>query len=462
MPSTTLFLLSLFAFVALALANFVASFVRSVVYGYARDLSPSSPENVILLGTILASGLVINLGTILQIASQCRGRNNRVNIKYTQCLVAGCFVLLVGQVHSSMNDLLVASSTNDVNWATFFATPITTFLSFFCSAIFYATTNHLAPSSSRRRPLNFVCRGIRTDEVDTFRDTSREILCRQDDSWSGRNEDSDQSLQLEQLTRRPLIFLEGTACLGKTTICDQTFDFAHYIQLYPDYQRKNDELYVQSMYEANLYADTLYALIDENERSIERKHRRTLIDGTHPPTAALSHISIANDTSGGKLRDASSADITTLFDRSPFSQIAYAILYKFHGESREPHVFAEEIDQLFDDGKFVAELTNVLRKWMVLLRQLYRHVDVRVIWFGAQSPSTTVQRLLKRDSLEVARPGWNLLHFVHNQNKLFRTLQAKTGFGEYREIDILTRDDIANDPPRSSENFTNKITTTVL
>lgn len=405
------FKLALCSFVALAFANFLASFFKSLVYGYPHDANPHTVENVLLLFTILSSGLVINLGTIIQVFSQCRsGGNASVNIRYTQCLVAGCLVLLVGQVHSSMNYVLDTPSLKDINWAAFLATPLTTLLSFVCSAAFYFVNTRVTRGAA-------IC----TEEVDSFSNTSKNLLC---------PENSKPNNNLKRL-----VFLEGTACLGKTTCSDQTFDYAHYLQLYPDYNKKNSEMYVQSMYEANLYADVLYALIGENATS--------LLQETYYQLDSETRASFLN-TSARFSRAKNIVPRVTYFDRSPFSQIAYSILYHLNGHVVEPHIFAEQLDNLFADERFTDELRSVFQKWIALFHQLYPNVEVKLIWFGAQSPSGTVQRMLKRGGIET-KFDWNLLHFVHNQNKLFRTIQERTGFGEYRETLLINRSDLTNE-----------------
>lgn len=110
--------------VLLALGNV---FGAAITRHPERDLRITGHVNFALT---LVAGLVINLGTIIQVASLLRsrrqGEESKIHQDYTVCLVAGCFLLVVCQLYA----YAIGQNAN----VEFLCTLATSVLSFVCTS----------------------------------------------------------------------------------------------------------------------------------------------------------------------------------------------------------------------------------------------------------------------------------------------------------------------------------------
>lgn len=361
--------LCLLALTSITLTNYIVT----IFLFYVWDIAPArnNVQTGLLFVTTLISGFVINLGTIIQIVTQLRKKSNNVDFKYTECLLVGCFVLFVSQIHATTVELILLDNRSIDRWS-LFATPITTLLSLICVFVFYIVTKRQITEESYVLPITRIGKDI--------------------------------------------VFVEGTACIGKTTSCDISFDFARYIDERKLYERKHDCPYIQSLYEANLYADILCEILFKD---------------------AILYSSINEKT-----RDDRQANYY-FFDRCNTSQLVYAILFHLDGACCHPDVFAARFEEtIMRNEELVVEIRRVFRKWSHLFEKMNPQGSISYLWYGARKPEYTASLMTRRDGCEGRMENWNLAYYTQNQNYVFRKIQEITALGRYVEVDVITYDDL--------------------
>lgn len=384
----------LIALVCVAIGNYSETIVRYFWHGISPDRNDAT-RSTVLFATTLLSGLVINLGTIIQIVTQLRRKVSRVDFKYTECLLFGSFVLLVSQMHGTTIEMILLDKSIGLvrmNVISFIATPITTLLSFVCVTIFYAVTKHQEFRANDRHSNN-----INDDDNNNNNNNNKWTVFRKryDDTKIGHD----------------IVFVEGTACIGKTTACDVSFDYARYMDERALYARKHELPYVQALYEANLCVDIVNEIANKNAIVYS-----PMIDST-----------VEHD------------DNYYFFDRSNMSQLVYAILFHLDGARCEPSAFAARFEETIgDDRELNDEIRRVFRKWAYVYGKLNRNGDVSFLWYGARTPEDVAARIRTRNGSECRENDWNLTYYTYNQNYVFRRIQEICDLGRYVEVDLIT------------------------
>nr|WOJ45349.1 HZV_115-like protein [Apis mellifera nudivirus] len=192
------------------------------------------------------------------------------------------------------------------------------------------------------------------------------------------------------------IFIEGTACLGKTSLAstppNQSFDFTEYVKREPLYREKHSLLYVQALYDAELYADmTLLRIIN------------------------------------------TAADVRYI-DRSHMSQFCYAVIFAFNGAHCEPEEFIEHVDlAVFNRPAIIDALHRANLAWQ-RIEHLAGVTNIHTVWCVSAEPRRTAELMLKRgDSYEMT------LLFGADRQRHAHTDIAKTVEERERLLNIAER-----------------------
>lgn len=155
----------------------------------------------------IVAGLLINLGSVIQITSMLYRKRLAMNEKYFHCLTYGCVFLLLGQVWA----YIFTSQTLEM-----IITIITSALSFVCA-------------------FSILC----------IRFTLRERRC-------------------------GIKVLEGVAGTGKTTIANQSFDYLFYLSKHEIFKEKHAIAPVSILYDINLMCD-LFRTFQQQSMVYENK-----------------------------------------------------------------------------------------------------------------------------------------------------------------------------------------------
>lgn len=408
---------------------------------FPRNYNDVQWQGTILFVTTIGSGLVINLGTIIQTVIEFRQSSIAVDFKYTECLLCGCFVLFISQVHYSTIDLIRQPNTRHFtvfNWLNQFASPITTFMSLLCVLVFHSVTNWQKNRQQTSVELESmdVIHARNADNVGQRRRQRQERQqMRQQSSptrliSTGKDNRSDH--------KSCVVFVDGTACIGKTTVCDFTFDLTNYIKQCSLYSEKHAIPYIQSMYESKMFSDILSTI-----RDIEKRYLSTKLNETTTTNNTLNSMKKYFNNCCSHTIDLEIFPTIDyyFFDRSPYSQIAYALLFHYHGPTTEPHTFADNFDHgILRNPVVCNELKTVMHKWLHEMRRVKPNIEYRFLWYGSISPSYTMNLLQKRDGPENSMNEWNLLYYTFNQNHVFQRLHQISEIGLYNETHLLTRE----------------------
>jgi len=301
---------------------------------------------------LLLSGLIINFGTIVQIGSIIIYETDRLDGCYTQCLIIGCLTLLICQMFTYEHEY--ARNTSNL------MTILTTCLSCTCTLTMYALTNKRFGASV----LKFL-------KIKRARLPTR----------SGILKITTDPQQQQQSNVNNLVFLEGTSSVGKTSTSDVSQDMTKNVKRFNLYAVKYQYPYIQSMYEARIYLDT---------------------------------ICLVKNYTGG----------TLMCDRMMFSQFVYSLVFHYKGHQLDPREFNEIVDKnVFENLAIVRELRELFQSWIRVLRQLNSpHTDnLTIVWVMAKNPKFTAQLIRERSEMEDLNT-WNLENYVHNQNAVFQRL----------------------------------------
>lgn len=370
--------------------------------------SLSAAQRITVIVTTFSSGFIINIGTIIQTCATLMRKD--VRLRYTECLLVGCLILFVSQVQLMLYEVY---SVGKLTWDQI-ATPFTTFLSVVCTCAFHVSTklrreekkhheksyNLLYGESAVQQPQELFV-GDRRNTI-ALASTIASIRTPSPSPPPMRKVNSSGSMN----TR--IVFVEGTAGIGKSTVCDESFDFSRYLTRAPLYLHKQEVPYVQSLYEGHVYADII----------------------TEMCLASGKRLSTASST---KTRVRFNSD-EVIYDRSPFAQIAYNIIFALNGEKKNPFEYRNDFDKLVQIPELHNELRHLFNKWVEIFKWI--NADVKLIWLGSQSPEQTAARLLARSGI---REDCNLTNYIINQNYTFSKLCEISGVGTFYLTNSLER-----------------------
>lgn len=250
-----------------------------------------------------------------------------------------------------------------------------------------------------------------------------------------------------------IVFIEGTSCIGKTTVCHRSFDYDYYRKLNPLYIKKQEIPGVKSLYDANLMIDVFDELLDWRDRICQLEletHQLASNDGATlslfdrclPNCQSSSNDIYYDEREGFKrstIRETSAPMLDRIFERVIFSQVVYDILFALKGEVVPPEKFAAAVDELIVlDINYRNEIRRVFKKWMDLARRLVPCANIKMLWCGADNVRKTVEDIKKRGGFENDAPDWNLVNYIANQNYIFKTIAEISGVGRYVTVDKLT------------------------
>ena len=378
-------------------------------------------QRTLVIITTFCSGFVINIGTIIQTLATLMRKD--VRLRYTECLLVGCLILFVSQIQLMLYEVY---SIGQLTWDQI-ATPFTTFLSVVCTCAFHTVTKFRREEERQVKSYKLACvadtSATRVEpasqpQVENIRFLNETATPLQTPSPPPKR------LIAAPLTEsKSLVFLEGTAGIGKNLVCDESFDFSRYLSRAPIYLHKQEVPYIQSLYEGHIYADIIIELCVASGRR-----------ASGPGTT-------------NKLRFTTEE---VIFDRSPFAQLAYNIIFALNGERKSPFEYRNDFDKLIAIPELHNELRHFFAKWMDIMRWI--NGDVKLIWFGAQSAERTAARLVARSGV---RKDCNLGNYIINQNYTFAKLCEISGFGNFYLTDSCERKYIRNllEAERSAENI---------
>lgn len=372
--------------------------------------SLAAAQRTTVIVTTFSSGFIINIGTVIQTCATLMRKD--VRLRYTECLLVGCLILFVSQVQLMLYEVY---SVGQLTWDQI-ATPFTTFLSVVCTCAFHTSTKlrreekkhheksynllYGEPAAQPQENIRFV--GENRRATIALASTIASIRTPSPSPPPVRRLNSSGS------TSTRLVFVEGTAGIGKSTICDESFDFARYLTRAPLYLHKQEVPYVQSLYEGHVYADIVTEIC--------------LASGKRLSTAS---------SAKARVRFSSSE---VIYDRSPFAQIAYNIIFALNGEKKNPFEFRNDFDKLVQIPELHNELRHLFNKWMDIFKWI--NADVKLIWLGSQSPEQTAAKLLARSGI---REDCNLTNYIINQNYTFSKLCEISGVGTFYLTNSLER-----------------------
>lgn len=186
-----------------------------------------------------------------------------------------------------------------------------------------------------------------------------------------------------------LIFLEGPACIGKTTSSITTFDFTMYLEKYRRFALKRDLAHVNSLYEHLLITDVMDFL-----SSIQQANNHGIVKSTSPK----------------------------LVDRSHFSSIIYNILFYCDGHVLDHETYKVQFQQkILKDTTFCSLLADMCTKSWKLLQKLAPSLDIFLLCVIPTNIDRVVVNLKKRNTFETTS-GFDLLAYTQNQIYTFVTL----------------------------------------
>lgn len=374
--------------------------------------SLSAAQRITVIVTTFSSGFIINIGTIIQTCATLMRKD--VRLRYTECLLVGCLILFVSQVQLMLYEVY---SVGQLTWDQI-ATPFTTFLSVVCTCAFHVTTKLRREEKKHHEKSYNLLYGEtavqqQPQENIMFVGENRRATIALASTIASIRTPSPSPPPMRRLNsgvgmNTRIIFVEGTAGIGKSTICDESFDFSRYLTRAPIYLHKQEVPYVQSLYEGHVYADII----------------------TEMCLASGNRLSNASSTKS-RVRFNSEE---VIYDRSPFAQIAYNIIFALNGEKKNPFEYRNDFDKLVQIPELHNELRHMFNKWIDIFKWI--NADVKLIWLGSQSPEQTAARLLARSGI---REDCNLTNYIINQNYTFSKLCEISGVGTFYLTNSLER-----------------------
>lgn len=200
--------------------------------------------------------------------------------------------------------------------------------------------------------------------------------------------------------KQKLIFLEGPACIGKTTNSMVTFDFTMYLEKYENFAAKLELGHVNSLYEQLLSFDILDFVV--NIESSDANKRATT---------------------------------PKLVDRSHFSSIIYNILFYCDGHVLEHEDYKKRFQQsILSDKTYCATFVEMCRKSWKLIQKLTPSLDVQLVCVIPNDVESVVVNLRKRNGFEYTM-GFDLMAYTQNQNYTFKTMLGLADIGLFLHTD---------------------------
>lgn len=324
---------------------------------------------------LLTSGILINIHSIVSTVRIIRKGGETITTidsAWFQCIVAGCFVLLLCQIF----DYLYGKNVK----LDFLSTIGTSCMSFFSTFLLYVTSfmyqlrNELSNDNVEAAEINDEATVTSTtvNASATITTTTSTAMKRQ----------------------QHVVFVEGTSGLRKPYVCQQTYDLPKYLTMFHGFIDKHRLPYVQSMYETLLHTDLIGQLYDKR-----------------------------NDQEN---------DVIAC-DRCIISQFAYTLLFHFDGAREDPLRFARAVDEaVFNDHGFRDMIAFVYGHWFELIGRVSGDRNVHVEWLIAKDITTA--GILAAHSLKIVQPDWNLSYYIANQNHIFGRLKTIIGYGQLRSM----------------------------
>lgn len=371
----------------------------------------SAAQRITVIVTTFSSGFIINIGTIIQTCATLMRKD--VRLRYTECLLVGCLILFVSQVQLMLYEVY---SVGKLTWDQI-ATPFTTFLSVVCTCAFHLCTKLRREEKKHHEKSYNLLHGEsavqQSQENISFIGENRKTTIALASTIASVRTPSPSPPPVRKLdsgngTSTRIIFVEGTAGIGKSTICDVSFDFSRYLTRAPLYLHKQEVAYVQSLYEGHVYADIITEMC--------------LASGKRLSTASSTKTRVRFNSN------------EVIYDRSPFAQIAYNIIFALNGEKKNPFEYRNDFDKLVQVPELHNELRHLFNKWMEIFKWI--NADVKLIWLGSQSPEQTAAKLLARSGI---REDCNLTNYIINQNYTFSKLCEISGVGTFYLTNSLER-----------------------
>lgn len=371
----------------------------------------SAAQRITVIVTTFSSGFIINIGTIIQTCATLMRKD--VRLRYTECLLVGCLILFVSQVQLMLYEVY---SVGKLTWDQI-ATPFTTFLSVVCTCAFHLCTKLRREEKKHHEKSYNLLHGEsgaqQSRENISFMGENRKNTIALASTIASVRTPSPSPPPVRKLdsgngTSTRIIFVEGTAGIGKSTICDVSFDFSRYLTRAPLYLHKQEVAYVQSLYEGHVYADIITEMC--------------LASGKRLSTASSTKTRVRFNSN------------EVIYDRSPFAQIAYNIIFALNGEKKNPFEYRNDFDKLVQVPELHNELRHLFNKWIEIFKWI--NADVKLIWLGSQSPEQTAARLLARSGI---REDCNLTNYIINQNYTFSKLCEISGVGTFYLTNSLER-----------------------
>lgn len=188
----------------------------------------------------------------------------------------------------------------------------------------------------------------------------------------------------EEDNRRNIIFVEGPACIGKTTICDETFDYMKYLNKYSIFALKSSRSELQFLYDLHILTDTLLALMTSSDR-------------------------------GDKI-----------CDRSIYSQFVYGMLFRHDGHILDHETFKEKVDAELADPEIVSVIRHAIMKWNDVVKSLVPNCNVYLVWVVPTDEEAVAKQLKSRNTFEATR-NFDLLNYTKNQIYLCKRFHEMSG-----------------------------------
>lgn len=206
----------------------------------------------------------------------------------------------------------------------------------------------------------------------------------------------------QQEQKQKLIFLEGPACIGKTTNALVTFDFSMYCEKYANFATKTTYSHLNSLYEQLLNADIIEFLMNVES---------SCADGTLQPS------------------------LPKFVDRSNFSTIIYNILFHLNGHTVDHEAYKKNFElEILSDKTFCAVFAEMCQKSWNIIKKLTPSLDVILLLVIPNNPEKIVESLRRRNSFE-AQMGFDLMAYTQNQIYTFEIMYKMANVGVVMKID---------------------------
>lgn len=197
----------------------------------------------------------------------------------------------------------------------------------------------------------------------------------------------------EEDDRRNIIFVDGPACIGKTTICDDFFDFEKYLKQYEVVASKSSCPDIQFLYDTHIFTDILLTLINCSERS------------------------------------------NNVFDRSIYSQFVYGMLFRHNGHILDHETFKKNVRSELTNPTLAKLIRDAVKKWKILVNLLVPDCNVYVVWVVPTDEQAIAKQLKIRNDFETVQ-NFDLLNYTKNQIYLCKCFHEMSGDDKSKLIQV--------------------------